>query len=121
MASGSVVTFDDPTESALVAQGIASTSAAALTAGNLTVNMSKGRAVIAAGSAAVTVTCAQCVAASTVLAMISQSAADGTATSIARVAPAAGSFVITANAAATANTQVDWAVLNNSGAAGLIR
>ena len=121
MASGAVVTLDDATESALVAQGLAATSAAALTSGAQTVNMTKGRALIAAAAASVVITCDRCVVGSTVMAVISQSGADATALQVVRCAPAAGSFTISVNAAATAATQVDWVVLNNSGAAGLIR
>ena len=121
MASGAIVTLDDATESALIAQGLAATSAAALTAGAQTVNMTKGRALVAAAAASVVITCDKCAVASSVFAVISQSGADATATSIVRCTPAAGSFTITANAAATAATQVDWVVLNNSGAAGVIR
>lgn len=119
--AGQIATLDATTESALVAQGLAVTSAAAQTAGAVTVNATKGRAFIAAGASSVTVTNSFCAPESTVLAVISQSGADGTLTQILRCAPGNGSFVITGNANATAATQVDWVVLNNSGAGGLIR
>ena len=121
MASGAIVTLDDQTESALVAQGIAVTSAAALTAGAQTVNMTKGRAMIAAAAASVVITCDRCVVGSSVFAVISQAAADVSALQVVRCTPAAGSFTVTVNAATTAATQIDWMVTNNSGAAGLIR
>lgn len=119
--AGQIATLDNATESALVTQGIAVTSAAAQTSGAVTVNATKGRAFIAIGASTVVVTNSFCAAESTVLAVVSQSAADATLTQILRCAPAAGSFTIVGNANATAATQVDWVVLNNSGAAGVIR
>lgn len=80
------------------------------TPGAGTQHTTKGRVAVAAGQSQVTVTNRLVNAASTVLAQISQSAADATGTSVVRVAPAAGSFVITLNAAATAATVVDWAL-----------
>ncbi|MFM9915277.1 MAG: hypothetical protein ACKVOX_05675 [Rhizobacter sp.] len=67
-----------------------------------------GRVAIAAGASSVVVTNRLVTTASTILAVISQSAADGTLTQILRVAPGAGSFTISGNANATAATQVDW-------------
>lgn len=119
--AGQIATLDSATETALVQQGLAVFSVAAQTPGAVTVNASKGRAVIAAAATSVVVTNSFCAPESTVLAIISQAAADGTLTSIVRCTPAAGSFTITGNAASTAAVQVDWVVLNNSGAAGLIR
>ena len=108
-----VCTFDKPTEDALVTQGQASTSSAAPTAGAVTLfGVTRGRCGIAAGVSSVVITTDQCLQQSTVVAVISQSAADATLTSIVRVTPAAGSFTITGNANATAITQVDWVIFN---------
>lgn len=121
MVSGAIVTLDSTTEAALIAQGIAVSSAGALTTGAQTVNMTKGRAAIAAAASSVVITSAYCAAESTVFAVVSQASADATLTSIVRCVPAAGSFTIVGNAASTAATTVDWVIFNNSGAAGLIR
>jgi hypothetical protein len=80
--------------------------------GNATNNNPRGRCAIAAAASAVTITNSLVVATSTVLAVINQAANDTTLTSIQRVQTAAGSFVITGNAAATAAVVVDWVVLN---------
>jgi len=109
-----VCTFDKPTEDALVTQGQASnTPAATVTAGAVTLfGVTRGRCGIAAGVSSVVITTDHCLQQSTVVAVISQSAADATLTSIVRVTPAAGSFTITGNANATAITQVDWVIFN---------
>lgn len=79
------------------------------TPGNVTNASPRGRAAFAAAGATVVVTSSICTANSTVL--VALAGGDATATSI-RVTPAAGSFTVTANAAATATTKFDFVVLN---------
>jgi hypothetical protein len=110
-AAGTVCEFPSSTETALIAQKFAVTSAAKPTAGAVTTNQLVGKASIAAGAASVVVTQAQVNSTSKIVAQVSQSAADGTLTSILRVTPAAGSFTITGNANATADTEVAWEVV----------
>lgn len=80
------------------------------TIGAVTINKPSGRANIAAAASSVVVTNSLVTAASRVLAVLA--ANDATATGIKSVIPAAGSFTITVNAAATGNTAVDWVVIN---------
>lgn len=81
------------------------------TPGNVTNNAAHGRVAIAAAASSVVVTNSLVTTTSTVLAVINQAAADATLTQIVRVNTAAGSFTITGNAAATANTVVDYVVI----------
>jgi len=83
------------------------------TPGNATMSTPKGRNAIAAGSNNIVITNAVCTATSTVFAVINQASADATLTQIVRVVPAAGSFTIYGNANATANTVVDWLILQS--------
>lgn len=116
--TGSVVEFPSELESALVAQGLASTSAAAVTPGaqsrtdgtNTLIPVLVGTGAIAAASATLVISSPNITANSKGFAQISQAAADGTATSIVRVSAAAGALTITANAAATAATEVSFVV-----------
>lgn len=108
LASGNVVSLTTPVEAALVAQGLAATSAAALTTGALTNNTPSGRVAFAAAATSVVVTNSLVDANTKIVAYINQAAADGTFTFVARIVPAAGSFTIFANAGATAATVVDW-------------
>ena len=79
------------------------------TPGNVTQHgATTGRVAVAAGQSQVVVTNRLVNAASAVMAVISQAAADATGTSVVRSSPAASSFTITLNTAATANTVVDW-------------
>lgn len=107
-AAGTVAEFAKPTEDALIAQKFATTSSSKPTAGAVTTNQLNGKASIAAAATSVVVTNALVNTTSKITAQISQSAADSTLTSILRVIPAAGSFTITGNAAATADTEVQW-------------
>lgn len=111
--AGTILELPASTEAALIAQGLATTSAAVPTAGAVTVNAMRGSSAVAAGVASVVVTNSFVDVTSTVLATISQAAADGTAFGVARVTPAAGSFTIALLANTTAITQVDWVVFNN--------
>lgn len=79
------------------------------TPGAATINKTRGRVAIAAAASSVVVTNSLVTAASTVL--VSLGGADATATSV-RVTPGAGSFTITANAAATAATPCDFFVVS---------
>jgi hypothetical protein len=78
--------------------------------GAATINKSAGRSAIAAGASTVVITNSKVLAASVVLAVLEDG--DATATSIRVSAVAAGSFTVTANAAATAATKFRWAVIS---------
>lgn len=82
------------------------------TPGNVTNANFNGRCAIAAAASSVVVTSSFCTASTTIFAIISQATADATLTQIVRVAPAAGSFTIYGNAAATANTVIDYLLIN---------
>lgn len=110
---GTILELPASTESSLIAQGLATTSAAVPTAGAQTVNAMRGSSAIAAAAASVVITNSFVDVTSTVIAVIAQSAADVSAFNVSRVVPAAGSFTIFVNAATTAATQVDWVVFNN--------
>lgn len=112
--SGSVVTYPDSTEAALIVQNMATASTAAnTTAGALTINALSGKSAIATGASSVVITNNLVTAGSKVFAYVSQATADGTLLRVERVVPAAGSFTIYGTANATANTLVDWVVLNS--------
>lgn len=80
------------------------------TPGNRTVNKLRGKNSFAIGANAVTVTNSLVTANSQVVATLEF--VDATLTTILTVIPAAGSFVITANANATAATKFSWCVIN---------
>jgi hypothetical protein len=96
-------------EAALVAQGLAATSAGPVTPGAVTTDLSQGRVGIAAAGTSVVITNANFTTESKFVAYLSNAAADGTATSITRITPANGSVTLTLNAAATAAVAIDWA------------
>jgi hypothetical protein len=79
------------------------------TAGNVTNNSPRGRAAFAAAGTSVVVTSTLVTATSTI--QVSLGGTDATLTSV-RVTPAAGSFTVTGNAAATAQTNFDFLVIN---------
>lgn len=79
------------------------------TPGNTTISTPAGKCAIAAAASAVTVTSSICTAASIVLCQVISN--DATAKSVSCV-PGAGSFTITANAAATAATTIGFLVIN---------
>lgn len=111
--AGTVITLPDSTETALVAQGLATSVAASTTStGAQTIAAMRGKSAIAAGASSVVITNALVTAGSSAFAVISQSAADATCTQILRVSVAAGALTITGNANATAATLVDWVVFN---------
>ena len=113
--AGAIAAFDAATEAALIAQGLASNSAAVPTTGAATANALQGRAAIAAGSSSVVITNAYVNANSKIFAVVAQAAADGTLLRVERVVPAAGSFTIYGTANATATTAIDWSVIMPSG------
>jgi hypothetical protein len=81
------------------------------TPGNVTQNVMHGRAAFAAAASTVVVTNSQVAANSSVFVVLQT--ADATLTQILRATPAAGSFTVTGNAAATATTVFDYFVLQN--------
>lgn len=80
------------------------------TPGNTTINTPRGRAAIAAAATACVVTNSSVLATSTIL--ISDKGTDATATTMRVSAQSAGSFTVTAIAAATGNTVFDFLVVN---------
>ena len=106
--ANTVVTLPASTEAALIAQGLASSSAAAPTAGNISSNEAAGRAAFAAGTNSVTITNPMITPQSKVDANVNLATADGTLTAIQRVVPAAGSVTIYGNANATGVVPFDW-------------
>lgn len=115
MAAGAVVKLSTQLEAALIAQGLATSSAAALTTGAQTMNVYSGSASIGAGASSVVITNSLVDANSKITANVAQASADGTLLRIDRVVPAAGSFTIYGNANATAAVVVDWSILGPVG------
>lgn len=113
-AAGTIVQLQTATEAALIAQGLASTSAGPVTAGAVTTTETQGRLGVAAAGASVVLTNPRITAESKVWGQLSNAAADATATSI-RILPANGSCTFTLNAAATGVVAIDWIILNPSG------
>lgn len=111
-AAGSIVTLPASTEAALIAQGLATTSAAAPTTGAYATNEYSGRAAIAAGASSVVITNPFVNANSKIYAVVAQAAADGTLLRVERILAAAGSFTIYGTANATATTVIDWAIVS---------
>ena len=105
-ATGAVVGHLGHTGGEFAQPGLTADSSA--TPGAATQKTTKGRASIAIGAASVVITNALVLPTSTVLAVISQAAADATLTQILRVSCGLGTITITGNANATAATQVDW-------------
>jgi hypothetical protein len=112
--AGAIASFPATTEAALIAQGLATASAAVPTTGAQANSGTRGFAAIAAAAGSVVVTCPACNSTSIVLAVVSQAAADGTLLRVERVVPANGSFTIYGTANATATTVIAWAVLNGA-------
>jgi len=113
--AGTVRELRTSTEAALVAQGLASVSAAAVTTGPVTTTEQQGTVNFAIGAASLVVTNPSITAESKVWACVAQAAADGTLLRVERIVCANGSFTIYGTAAATAATLVDWCVLNPLG------
>ena len=114
-AAGAVVELEASTEAALIAQGLAASSAAVPTTGAATANVNSGTAAIGIGASSVVITNALVNASTKVWACVAQAAADATLLRVERVVAAAGSFTIYGTANATAVTVVDWCILNPSG------
>lgn len=113
--AGQIVQLQSGIEAALISQGIATASAGPVTPGNVSTTELQGRAGIAAAGTSVTVSNPAFNLNSIFNAYLSNAAADGTATSITRITPAAGSVTFTLNAAATAAVSVDWMLVLKSG------
>lgn len=106
-----IVQLQTSEEASLVAQGLATTSAGPVTPGAVSTTKTSGRVGIAAAGTSVVVSNPAFDANSKFVAYLSNSGADGTATSITRITAAAGSVTFTLNAAATAAVSIDWALL----------
>jgi hypothetical protein len=113
--AGAVITLHPSTEAALITQGLATNSVAAITTGAQSSNEFSGRCAFAAAATSLVVTNPNVQPQTKINAIINQATADTTFTFVARVVPAAGSFTIFANAAATAATVVDWYIVLDSG------
>lgn len=114
--AGTVAEFSAELESALVAQGIASVSAAAITTGAQNVGSTySGTVSFAIGAASLVLTSDIIKANSKLVAYVSQAAADSTLLRIERIVCADGSATLYGTAAATAATQVDWAIVPTLG------
>lgn len=109
--AGTIVQLQTSMEAALIAQGIATTSAGPVTTGAVSTDLSMGRLGIAAAGTSVVLTNPNLTTESKVIGYLSNAAADGTALYITRITPAAGSVTFTLNAAATAAVAIDWAVI----------
>jgi hypothetical protein len=114
-AAATIVQLSTNEEAALIAQGMATASAGPVTPGAVTTSKTAGRVGVAAAASSVVITNPAFDVNSKFLACLSNAAADGTATSISRITPAAGSVTFTLNAAATAAVAIDWALLMVSG------
>lgn len=114
--SGTVVQLQSSEEATLIAQRLAiDAGTTAPTSGAVTANTIQGRCAVPAGSSSVVITNALVDATSKIFAVVAQAAADGTLLRVERVVPAAGSFTIYGTANATADTVIDWLLLNPSG------
>lgn len=113
--AGNVVEFASSVEQALIAQGLATASVAVPTSGNTTTSAYQGTCTLAAAASSIVITNPAVDSTTKVWAVISQATADTTALYVARIVSAAGSFTIYVNAAATAATVIDWAILDPMG------
>lgn len=113
--AGTIVQLSTQAETALIAQGFATTSVGPVTAGAVTTSEVSGRVGIAAAGTSVVITNPRFTTESRFIAYLSNAAADGTALYVTRITPAAGSVTFTLNAAATAAVAIDWLLLLVSG------
>ena len=111
---GTIVQLDTPTETALVQQGFGTVSAGPVTPGNVSTTQFAGRVGIAAAGTNVVISNPSFTTQTKATAVLSNSTADTTATSV-RVTPGAGTLTLTLNAAATAAVAIDWTVPDLSG------
>jgi len=107
-ATNTIVQLPKDTEDALIAQGLAVTSAGPVTQGPVSTSYQTGRVTVAIGASSVVVTNASCNISSQAFAVVAQAAADGTLLRVERVVCAAGSFTIHGTANATAATVINW-------------
>lgn len=114
-ASGAIVELPTNVESALIAQGLASSSSSTVSTGAVTANVTSGTVAIAAGASSVVVTNGLVDANSKVWACVAQASADGTLLRVERIVAAAGAFTIYGTANATATTVIDWAIIASPG------
>lgn len=114
-AAGTIVQLQTNVEAALIAQGLATTSAGPVTAGAVTTTMVAGRVGIAAAGTNVVVTNPLFTTESKFLAFLSNAAADATGTFITRIIPAVGSVTFQMSAATTGIVAIDWMLLLQSG------
>lgn len=115
IAAGAVVKLSTALEAALVAQGIATVSTAALTTGAQTINLNAATVGVAIGASSVAITNNLVDANTKIFAVVEQAAADGTLLRVERIMPAAGSFTIYGTANATAVTNISWGILMQAG------
>jgi hypothetical protein len=113
--AGSIVQMQTVVEAALIAQGLASSSAGPVTAGNISTTQTQGRVGGAAATASLTVSNPSFTTESKFNAYLSQAAADATATVVNRIVAAAGSVTFFLNAASTGVISIDWMMEINSG------
>jgi hypothetical protein len=114
-AAGTIVQLQTATETALIAQGLGTTSAGPVTAGAVTTTDTQGRLGIAAAGTQVILSNAMFTTESKFSAFLSNAAADATAVHITRIVPAAGTATFILNAASTGIVAVDWMLLMKSG------
>lgn len=115
MPAGAVVKLSTALESTLVAQALATFSAAALTTGAQTMNLNSGTVSLPIGASSVVVTNNLVDANTKIFAVVAQVVADTTLLRVERIASAVGSFTIYGTANATAATQIDWCILMQAG------
>lgn len=113
--AGVIVELATSVEQALVAQGYGTVSAGPVTAGATTTTNYQGSCAVAAAASSVVITHPYVDISTKIFAVIAQTTADTTALYVARIVPAAGSFTIFVNAAATAATIVDWSIVDPLG------
>lgn len=109
--AGSIVELSATTEAALIAQGIATLSTSAVTAGAYTTTLMAGTITFAIAATSVVITNPNINATCKVMPVIAQATADATMTGV-RCVAGAGLFTVYANAAPTAATTVDWIAFN---------
>lgn len=114
--AGTTVELPTNVETALIAQGLATTALASnITTGPVTANVLQGTVAVAAAAASIVVTNSLIDANTKVHAVVAQAAADATALRVERVVAAAGLVTIYLTAAATATTFVDWMIIPTPG------
>lgn len=115
-AAGVTVELPSELESALIAQGIASTALVAnVTTGATSTSAYSGTVSVPIAAASIVVTNSNVDASSKISATVAQATADGTFLRVERIVAAVGSFTIYGTAAATAATLVDWVIVNPQG------